>query len=202
VLHVQLQRFPHSARAFNLSEDDVRLAIIEPWVAGRLIELGERFWTPGECKLTILDGPELDPGELGLGRGWPAALKRGRNVTGELIRAPGAADPRRVAAGPTFEDFKDEVLALSLRGAPTLEDLWRLAVHRYPERSLSDRLSMAERAVKALLHDELATLSAYGAAVSPDEVERVVGAWETWVPGQPDVLLRATERGDRSRRRG
>jgi hypothetical protein len=207
VLHVQLQRFPHSARAFNLSEEEVRRTVVEPWEAGRLIELGERFWAPGECKLTILDGPPLDPGVLGLGRGWAAALKHGRNVTGELIRAPTAADPRRVASGPSFEDFKDEVLALSLRGAPSLEELWRLAIRRYPDRSLSDRLGLTERAVKALLHDELVELRAGGGPADPrvpaGDVERVLCAWETWIAGtDPPVSLRATERGERARRRG
>ncbi len=205
VFHAQLQRFPHSARAFNLSEAEVRATIAEPWEAGRLVELGERFWTPGECKLTILAGPPLEAGALGMGRGWAAALRHGRDVTGELIRGPGTADPRRVAPGPPFADFKDEVLALAAQHPRPLSELWRLAGRRYPERALSDCLGLAERAVGELLHDELAALSAdaAGAEIPAAERARVVRAWETWLPAPaPRVWLRATGRGERALRRG
>ena len=197
VFHAQLQRFPHSARAFNLSEAEVRATIAEPWEAGRLIELGERFWTPGECKLTILAGPPLEAAALGMGRGWTAALKHGRDVTDELIRAPGRADPRRVASGPAFADFKDEVLTLAARAPRPLPELWRLAGQRYPERALSDCLGLAERAVAELLHDELAALTVD--AVDAGSPARVLRAWETWLPGSPArVCLRATDRGGRA----
>ncbi|HEU0317109.1 MAG TPA: hypothetical protein VFR49_07255 [Solirubrobacteraceae bacterium] len=201
VFHAQLQRFPHSARAFNLSETEVRATIAEPWEAGRLVELGERFWTPGECKLTILAGPPLDPGELGMGRGWAAALRSARDVTGELIGGPGVADPVRAAPGAPFADFKDEVLALVVAGPQPLPDLWRLAGRRYPDRALSDCLALAERAVAELLHDELAELTIDGpvAGVATAEIPRVLRAWETWLPGATArVCLRGSERGGRA----
>lgn len=200
VFHAQLQRFPHSARAFNLSEAEVRATIAEPWEAGRLIELGERFWTPGECKLTLLAGPPLEAAALGMGRGWAAALKTGRDVTGELIRgSERTADPRHVASGPPFADFKDEVLVLAAQRPRPLSELWRLAGSRYPERALSACLGLAERAVEELLHDELASLTVDGAeAGSP---ARVLRAWETWLPGSPTrVCLQATARGGRALR--
>ena len=202
VFHAQLQRFPHSARAFNLSEAEVRATIAEPWEAGRLIELGERFWTPGECKLTLLAGPPLEAGALGMGRGWAAALKTGRDVTGELIRGSGrAADPRRVAPGPPFADFKDEILTLAVQRPRPLSELWRLAGGRYPERALSDCLGLAERAVEELLHDDLAALTADAVAADVPLAARarVIRAWDTWLPGPaPRVWLRATERGERA----
>jgi hypothetical protein len=201
VFHAQLQRFPHSARAFNLSEAEVRATIAEPWGAGRLVELGERFWTPGECKLTILAGPPLDPGELGMGRGWTAARRSARDVTGELIGGPGVADPVRPAPGAPFADFKDEVLARVVAGPQPLSDLWRLAGRRYPDRALSDCLGLTERAVAELLHDELAGLTADTAAtpVPGAAIAGVLRAWETWLPGAPArVCLRATDRGRRA----
>ncbi len=201
VFHAQLQRFPHSARAFNLSEAEVRATIALPWAAGRLIELGERFWTPGECKLTILAGPPLDPGELGMGRGWTAARRSARDVTGELIGGPGVADPGRAAPGAPFADFKDEVLGLVAAGPQPLPDLWRLAGRRYPDRALGDCLGLAERAVAELLHDELAglTVDAATTPVAAAEVARVLRAWETWLPGAPArVCLAATDRGRRA----
>lgn len=201
MLHVELHRFPHSARAFNLSEQEVRATIAAPWEAGRLIELGERFWTPGECRLTIIEGPALAASELGMGRGWTAARRSGRDVTDELIRAPAAADPRTVAAGRPFAEFKDEVLGLVVRDAVLLRQLWRLAAARYPERPLSECLGLAERAVGELLHDELALLVDGGGR----ELEPALRAWETWNPaGDPaeGPRLRATARGARAHARG
>jgi hypothetical protein len=204
VLHVELHRFPHSARAFNLSEQEVRATIAAPWEAGRLIELGERFWAPGECRLTILEGPELAASELGMGRGWTAARRRGRDVTDELIRAPAAADPRTVPAGRPFADFKDEVLGLAVRDAVPLRQIWRLAAARYPERPLSECLGLAERAAAELLHDELVVLLDGDA----HEAERTLRAWETWSPPEDPVAaaprprVRATPRGARAHTRG
>jgi hypothetical protein len=191
VLHVELHRFPHSARAFNLSAEEVRATIASPWEAGRLIELGERFWTPGECRLTIFEGPRIEAGELGLGRGWAVARRRGRDVTDVLIRAPAAADPHRIATGPSFADFKHEVLGLAVREAPPLALLWRLAAQRHPDRPLSECLGLVERAVTELVGDALA---------EPLDAD-ALRAWESWSV-TAGARLRATARGERAYRRG
>jgi hypothetical protein len=201
VLHVELHRFPHSARAFNLSEQEVRATIAAPWEAGRLIELGERFWTPGECRLTIIEGPALAASELGMGRGWTAARRHGRDVTDELIRAPTAADPRTVAAGRPFAEFKHEVLGLAVRDEVALRGIWRLAAGRYPDRPLSGCLGLAERAVKELVHDELVVL--IGGAEG--DLERTLRDAEAWIAAGDRAVgarVRATARGARAYERG
>ena len=87
--------FRHHARAFNLDEARLRSTILEPWIQGRVIELGDREWEPRDCKLKVLEGPELSDSDLAMGRGWSNAERVSENVTRSLVEA--AATP---AAGP------------------------------------------------------------------------------------------------------
>jgi hypothetical protein len=95
--HVEISRgFRQRARTFNLDEERLRRTILDPWVRGRLIMLGDRDWEPRDCKLVILEGPELAETDLSMGRGWSNAERVSENVTRRLVEA--AASP---APGPT-----------------------------------------------------------------------------------------------------
>ena len=83
--HVEIKSGMQHARAFNLEEGSLRRTIIEPWLAGLVIELGDRDWEPKECTLRILEGPELSGPDLALGRGWDNAERRSENVTRRLV---------------------------------------------------------------------------------------------------------------------
>ena len=61
------------ARAFNLDEEELRRTVIEPWMAGRPIELGDHEWLPGESTLRVLEGPRLEGPDLNIGQGWSNA---------------------------------------------------------------------------------------------------------------------------------
>ena len=92
--HVEISHGLSHARAFNLAEDDLRSTILEPWVRGRVIILGDKDWEPRDCKLVILEGPELRDADLAMGRGWSNAEKTAENVTRRLVdeaRAPASA---------------------------------------------------------------------------------------------------------------
>ena len=91
--HVELRQFPRSARAFNLGDGELA-PLLAGWRAGRPVRWGEHDWEPRKAKLTILEGPELATSELGMGRGWPEAQRRGREVTAELLAGPDADDLR------------------------------------------------------------------------------------------------------------
>jgi hypothetical protein len=94
--HVEISSgFRQRARAFNLDEPRMRSTILEPWLRGAPIELGDKEWLPRDCKLIVLEGPELADTDLAMGRGWSNAEKSSRNVTKELVDGAGAA-----AAGP------------------------------------------------------------------------------------------------------
>ena len=87
--HIQIKRSFHVARAFNLSEPELR-ALLSPWSRGEEVELGDRRWNPRESTVTVLEGGMLDGQQLGFGQGWQNAVKSGRDVTEALLRAPAA----------------------------------------------------------------------------------------------------------------
>jgi CrcB protein len=86
MFHVEIRQFPHSARAFNLGRAELE-PLLRGWLAGTEVHWGERDWQPKKAKLVILEGAELDTSEIGMGRGWPEAQRRSREVTDELLRS-------------------------------------------------------------------------------------------------------------------
>jgi hypothetical protein len=97
VFHVELRRFPHSARAFNLSERELVTRVLEPWLQGEEFEFAERRWNPTRCDLQILEGERLRPDELSIGRGWQNALRSASDVTERMLTMGAAV--REAAAG-------------------------------------------------------------------------------------------------------
>jgi hypothetical protein len=92
--HVEISRGFRHARVFNLDEGSLRSQVLEPWVHGRMIMLGDKDWEPRDCKLVILEGPELGDTDLAMGRGWSNAERSAENVTRRLVDealAPAAA---------------------------------------------------------------------------------------------------------------
>ena len=70
MFHVELRQFPHVARAFNLSAEELEARILRRWRGGTELELQDRLWDPRRAKLTVYEGRELEISEIGLGRGW------------------------------------------------------------------------------------------------------------------------------------
>jgi hypothetical protein len=86
--HVEISSgFRQRARAFNLDEAKLRKTILDPWMRGRPIYLGDKEWEPRDCKLIVLEGPELADTDLSMGRGWSNAERGSENVTRQLIDA-------------------------------------------------------------------------------------------------------------------
>ncbi|MCW3069878.1 MAG: hypothetical protein JWL67_2503, partial [Solirubrobacterales bacterium] len=82
--HIELRHFPHNHSRFNLSEREVS-ALAGRWVRDQVVELGERKWIPQQAKLMILEGPQLAPEELSMGRGWRTAQRQGEDVTERVL---------------------------------------------------------------------------------------------------------------------
>jgi hypothetical protein len=89
--HVEVRRSFHRARVFNLSEEQVRRRVLEPWSRGAPVELGDREWRPADSKLTVLEGQRLDTAELALGQGWNNATKVAEDVTTRLLAGAGSS---------------------------------------------------------------------------------------------------------------
>jgi hypothetical protein len=91
--HVEISGGINHARAFNLSLDELRRTVLEPWLTDRPVDLGEREWAPQESSLKILEGRHLDPPDLSFGQGWSNAERSAQNVTGRMLAQ---AEPPRL----------------------------------------------------------------------------------------------------------
>jgi hypothetical protein len=83
--HVEISTGINHARAFNLDLAELRRKVLEPWLTGRPIELGERKWEPQESSLRILEGRHLDSPDLSFGQGWSNAERVAEDVTRRVL---------------------------------------------------------------------------------------------------------------------
>jgi hypothetical protein len=172
VFHVELRQFPHQARAFNLTREELESRILEPWTSGRAIELDERRWSPERARLTIYEAPRLAPDQLGMGRGWGNVTREGEDVTDRLLAE--VAHPTPVA------ELKREVLERCAYGPVPIGRLVELAGDRYPHSRVSERIALCEQAVWELLHEEAVGLARGGAPVDRADWQGVLLRWEAW----------------------
>lgn len=112
------------ARAFNLEADEMGVAIVDPWLAGRAIELGDQEWQPSESSLRILEGPRLEGPDLSFGQGWSNAERSSRDATREILAAAEReAPPPPAACAVDGESVEDAVAALGAGEKPRPLDL-------------------------------------------------------------------------------
>jgi 2-iminobutanoate/2-iminopropanoate deaminase len=90
VYHVELRHFPRNLCHFNMGAAELQRAILEPWAADRMFDLGDLRWDPRQARLTVLEGPRIPPDQLTMGRGWSTAKRQGTDVTAQLLAAAGA----------------------------------------------------------------------------------------------------------------
>lgn len=126
--HVEISASLRHARAFNLGETELRRAIVEPWLEGRRVELGDREWEPRESALKILEGPALEAPDLSFGQGWSNAERSAEDVT---RRELGAAARRSGPAAIVVEtDSPQETVAEMVSGLDARQVDWREARDR------------------------------------------------------------------------
>ncbi len=162
--HVELRHFPHTAYRFNLDEREL-LALLDPWVHDKWIDLDERKWSPQQARLIVLEGPELPVYELSMGRGWRAAERKSKDVTDQVIEharavllQDGVADgppsdgaPAAAAGDADASPKGDADFRLLLGDDPNaLLQAWQLVVQRRPELAPSESLALAEQTLRSL----------------------------------------------------
>lgn len=179
--HLELRQRPHVARAFNLDEREVVARFVAPVRAGRTLVYQEREWSPRKLRLTILEGPELRPDEIGMGRGWANATRHGTDVT-ERFLASGERQPPPRPAG--VDQLKERLLGRLAAGELALGEAVVLADELLPGRRVSERLGLTEMAVWELLHERRAELLGAGGTAVPEAAwqERLL-AWGSWGAG-------------------
>jgi hypothetical protein len=182
MFHLELRQFPHVARAFNLTRDELDERFARPWVSGAAVEHEDRRWSPERARLTIFEGPELRPEEIGMGRGWATVGKRSREVT-ETVLAQAQRGPD---SRPVVEAFKERLTAAA--SAPvTFAEVAELAVAEYPLWRASERLALAEQAVWELLHEGALAMSGPDGSIEAARWQPVVISWSTWTDDGPDA---------------
>lgn len=175
VYHLELRQFPHVARVFNLTRDELEARFVHPWVGGKMIEHEDRRWAPERSKLKILEGPELRPDELGMGRGWATAARTGTDVTEAVI----ARARRGAEARPEVETLKAAIGEVA--GTPLgFQDVMALAAAAHPQWRASQQLELAEQAVWEMLHQGQVVMTVGDDAVARERWQPVVLSWATW----------------------
>jgi hypothetical protein len=183
VFHVELRRFPHVARAFNVSDEELRTRYVIPWVRGSAIALADRRWTPdNKTRLTIYEGSLVAPEERGLGRGWSAVTREGADVTEQLL------DEARKAVAPAvpLSEVKAALLDRARKGPVRAGDAVAIAGGRG---RVSERLALTEQAVWELVHEGRLSLADGDGPVASDRWESLLLAWETWTDPSSAVVL-------------
>ena len=156
MFHIEVRQFPHSIRRFNMTPAEVG-HLVEAWLAGRPVELGERSWLPQQSRLTILEGPRLADHQLSMGRGWRTAQREGVDVTERVLAearldADAAAASASAAGGGALADpLALGVQLASLLGADPARLLaaWREVAATNPALAPSESLALAERRIAA-----------------------------------------------------
>src|ERR1700753_3502297 len=98
--HIEVATGRRHARSFNLTEEELGRTVLDPWLSGRPILLGDRKWKrdDDETSLRILEGPELPVQDLAFSQGWSHAQRNATDVTATLLEA--ATEGRRAQRGP------------------------------------------------------------------------------------------------------
>ena len=106
-------------------------------------------------------------------------------------------------ADGAFRDFKRSLFDNAVSDSTGVYEAWWEANSKFPEAPLSQRLQLAERAVRELLAARLVHLyrgtreEPEREQIAPDESDEVLNAWETWaIPEGPKVFMGADEPSD------
>lgn len=85
--HIEVRSGLRHARSFNLTAEELRRTVLEPWLSGRPVHLGDRKWDRDDSDLRVLEGPELSNPELSFGQGWANAERGSADVTDRVLGA-------------------------------------------------------------------------------------------------------------------
>src|SRR5262249_13003225 len=96
--HIEVATGRSHARSFNLTGEELRRTVLEPWLSGRAVLLGDRKWTRDEAELKIFEGPELSNHDLAFSQGWSNAQRVSSDVTATVLGT--ATEEQRARRGP------------------------------------------------------------------------------------------------------
>jgi hypothetical protein len=185
MFHVEVRQFPHVARAFNLSREQIDTRIIGPWASNTPIELDDRRWAPERARLTVYEGRELRSDELGLGRGWANVTRTAEDVTARLL----AETEPGVAPQASVEAFKRETVRMCAAAPMSLGRIVAQAGESHPELRVSELVALVEQAVWELLHERRLQMRRAGASVDKADWRSVLFSWSQWAGADADPAV-------------
>lgn len=200
MFHVELRQESHRLARLNLSKGELIATLLAPWARGEEVHLGERTWSPGVAEITILEGPEVPIGGMTIGRGWPTAARKGRDVTDAMIAearseakgaasGAGASPPGASGADPALlaDSLGLELLRLLADGEMSLRSAWRVAAERNPQLPPSGSLEIAAKAVSSLARSSLVAVVSGGPegreAVDLADLDAKLADVDSWSEG-------------------
>lgn len=181
MFHLELRQFPHVARAFNLTREELDERFARPWAGGAAVEHEERRWLPDRARLTIFEGPELRVEEIGLGRGWATVGKTSVEVTDTVL-----AQARDARGDRSSVQTLKATIRAAARTPITFGQVVELALANQPQLRASAALALAEQAVWELLHQGGLTLLGPDGPIERARWQAVVVGWSTWVDAGAD----------------
>src|SRR5437660_10953882 len=123
MFHVELRQFPHVARTFNLTREELDGRITRRWVQGQLVEMDDRRWAPERAKIAIYEGRALAIEEIGLGRGWANATRTGEAVTDRVL----AEARQAIESPPALAALKRELAERCAHAPVGMDEVLELA---------------------------------------------------------------------------
>ncbi|MDQ6835308.1 MAG: hypothetical protein M3016_03890 [Actinomycetota bacterium] len=188
MFHLELRQFPHVARAFNLTREELDRRFARPWVSGREVRHEDRSWSPPKATLTIYEGPELGLGEIGLGRGWANVGRSSQEVTETVL-----AEAQRGAEGRSTVEVIKAAIVAAARTPVGFPEVVALIVAEYPRWRASEQLALAEQAVWELLHQRQLVVRDAEEEVIAERWPAILLDWSTWTgAGGPELVLEST----------
>jgi hypothetical protein len=126
--HVEISSSFDRARVLNVEDTALNKEILEPWVTGLPFHFQGQDWQPRESRLTILEGPALEP-RSEAEDGWDEVLRSSVDMTRRMLETAEEQAPARIAL--VVEGSSAEAALRDLgSGRPPRQIPWTAAVER------------------------------------------------------------------------
>jgi hypothetical protein len=150
------------AREFNLDDRQLFVRFLVPLLSEQDLQFEGHDFIARKTRITILEGPELRPDELGIaGRGWQNAVRNGTDVTEVVLERArdhlastesSDAPAAKRAALPGSAALRERLIGRLLAGPIALEEIRTIAHDLMPDASADELRAASDQAAVDLLN--------------------------------------------------
>jgi hypothetical protein len=165
MFHVEMRAGMQVVRGFNLSNERLWVDYLAPLLADQDFTVQGHDFTPRKTRLSVYEGPELRPDQIGMGRGWQNVERSATDVTERVLaeaRKHVAARQTTAAPTPAWDVLRERLVGRLSAGPVTFEEVVAMASDLMPESSAGEQLAAAERAALEALRVGAAQLTPSG----------------------------------------